>query len=203
MTKRLFLSFLVFFFAFKSIKAQDSSLKDFRNFPLTLTIQFHSFSLPFKNLGSNFKNIGIGIGTEVSHNGGHDWIQEFSFFWIRNKAMGNGIYIMTQTAWRPYLGNPYFGELKAGIGYKKAFRPTESFIQKDGEWISAGKKGKGMLAIPFGIGFGVHDFSENDYTSPFINYQAIFLKGYNKDIPIVPETIFQIGTRTHFNSSGK
>ncbi len=200
---KLFLSFLIFLLAFKTVNAQDTSSKDYRNFPLTITIQFQSFSLPFKNLGSNFKNMGIGIGTEVSHNGDHNWIQELSLFWIRNKSMGNGIYFMTQTAWRPYLGNPFFGELKAGIGFKLAFRPTESFIQKDGEWISAGKKGKGMLAIPFGFGLGLHDYSENVYTSPFINYQAIFLKGYNQDIPIVPETIFQIGTRAHFNSLTK
>lgn len=200
MQKQLFLSFLILLFAFKSVNAQDPSPKDYRNFPVTLTIQFQSFSLPFKNMGSNFKNMGIGIGTEVSHSGEHDWIQEFSLFWIRNKAMGNGIFLLTQTAWRPYLGNPFFGELKAGIGYKVAFRPTESFIQQEGEWISAGKKGKGMLAIPFGFGLGVHDYSEKVYTSPFINYQAIFLKGFNQDIPIVPETIFQIGTRTHFNS---
>lgn len=182
------------------VLAQENNPPDYRNFPVTLTVQFQAFSLPFKNIGANFKNMGIGIGTEVSHNGDHDWVQEFSLFWIRNKAMGNGIYLMTQTAWRPYLGNPFFGELKAGIGYKLAFRPSDSFIQKDGEWISAGKKGKGMLAVPFGIGLGVHTYSEQVYTSPFVNYQMVFLKGFNKDIPLVPETIFQVGTRTHFNA---
>jgi hypothetical protein len=200
MFKRIILICLVSSFAFNPLLAQDSGIKDYRNFPVTLTLQFQSFSLPFKNLGTNFKNMGIGIGTEFSHNGDHDWIQEFSLFWIRNKAMGNGLYLLTQTAWRPYLGNPVFGEFKAGIGYKLAFRPSESFIQKDGEWISAGKKGKGMLAIPIGIGLGVHNYLEGVYTSPFVNYQAIFLKGYNKDIPLVPETILQVGTRTHFNS---
>ena len=203
MQKRLYLVLLISWLAVFSTFAQDASQEDYRNFPVTITLQFQSFSLPFKNLGSNFKNIGIGIGTEVSHNGGHDWIQEFSIFWIRNEAMGNGIYFMTQTAWRPYLGEPFFGEVKAGIGYKLAFRPSESWMQKDGQWVSAGKKGKGMLAIPLGIGIGVHDYSDKTYTSPFINYQSIFLKGFNQDIPIVPETIFQFGTRTHFNSPEK
>lgn len=200
MKKQIFLIFLISLLAFNPLMAQDSGTKDYRNFPVTLTLQFQSFSLPFKNLKANFKNMGIGIGTEVSHNGNHNWVQEFSLFWIKNKTMGNGLYLMTQTAWRPYLGNPVFGEIKAGIGYKLAFRPSDSFIQIDGEWISAGKKGKGMLAIPIGIGFGVHNYSEQVYTSPFVNYQAVFLKGYNQDIPIVPETIFQLGTRTHFNA---
>lgn len=199
MAKPIFLFFLLGLLAASKGIAQDTNTPEYRNFPVTLTLQFQSFSLPFKNLGTNFKNMGIGIGTEVSHNGAHDWVQEFSLFWIRNKAMGNGLYLLTQTAWRPYVGNPVFGELKAGIGYKLAFRPSESFIQKDGEWISVGKKGKGMLAIPIGIGLGVHNYSESVYASPFVTYQAVFLKGYNKDIPLVPETIFQFGTRTHFN----
>jgi hypothetical protein len=198
------ISLFIFFFSLVSVglKAQDSGSKDFRNFPLTITLQFQSFSLPFKNLGANFKNMGIGLGTEVSHSGdSHNWIQEFSVFWIRNKHMGNGVYLMTQTAWRPYLGDPLFAELKAGIGYKLAFRPSESFIQRDGEWVSVGKKGKGMPAIPLGIGLGIHQYSEGIYTSPYVNYQAIFIKGFNQDIPIVPETIFQLGTRTHLKDN--
>lgn len=199
MNRRISLFLLLASLACLEAKAQDSMPKDYRNFPLTVTLQFQSFSLPFKNMGTNFKNMGIGLGTEVSHGGGiHDWVQEFSVFWIRNKHMGNGLYLMTQTAWRPYMGKPFFGELKAGIGYKLAFRPVESFVQKDGEWVSVGKRGKGMLAIPLGIGIGVHSYSDGLYTSPFVNYQAIFIKGYNQDIPIVPETIFQLGTRTHF-----
>ena len=202
MYRQTFLLFSLFIALCSAIKAQDSTPKDYRNFPLTVTLQFQSFSLPFKNMGANFKNMGIGLGTEISHGGdSHDWIQEFSVFWIRNKNMGNGIYLMTQTAWRPYLGDPLFGEIKAGIGYKLAFRPGESFVQKDGEWISVGKKGKGMLAIPIGIGLGVHNYSEGGYTSPFVNYQAVFLTGFNQDIPVVPETIFQFGTRTHFKGN--
>ncbi|WP_026970078.1 hypothetical protein [Algoriphagus terrigena] len=202
MYRQIFLLFSLFITICSAIKAQDSTPKDYRNFPLTVTLQFQSFSLPFKNLGANFKNMGIGLGTEISHGGdSHDWIQEFSVFWIRNKNMGNGIYLMTQTAWRPYLSDPLFGEIKAGVGYKLAFRPSESFVQKDGDWIPVGKKGKGMLAIPIGVGLGVHNYSEGVYTSPFVNYQAVFLKGFNQDIPVVPETIFQFGTRTHFNGN--
>ena len=201
MKKQIFILLLVFLLSSKTLLAQDTSPKDYRNFPVTITLQFQSFSLPFKNMGANFKNVGIGLGTEVSHSGdSHNWIQEFSVFWIRNKYMGNGLYLMTQTAWRPYLAEPIFGEIKAGIGYKLAFRPSESFIQRDGEWVSVGKKGKGMLAIPLGIVLGVHQYAEGAYTSPYVNYQAIFIKGYNQDIPIVPETIFQLGTRTHFKA---
>ena len=39
------------------------------NFPITLSIQFQSFGLPFKNLKHNFKNLGIGLGTEFKWGG--------------------------------------------------------------------------------------------------------------------------------------
>lgn len=197
MKKLIYLSTLSFILSF-SLKAQEEKRNDFRNFPLTVSLQFHSFSMPFKNLKSNFKNIGIGIGTEVSHNGNHNWVQEFSLIWVRNKTIGNGLFFITQTAWRPYIGNPMFGEIKAGIGYHLAFRPTDSFVLKNENWVSAGKKGKGMLAIPVGIGVGVHNYSGKTYTSPFVNYQFLLIKGYNKTIPLVPETLIQFGTRTHF-----
>ncbi len=171
---------------------------DYRNFPLTVSLQFHAFSMPFKNLKTNFQNIGIGIGTEVSHNSKHDWVQEFTLIWIRNKKIGNGLFFITQAAWRPYLGNPVFGEVKAGLGYHYAFRPSDSFKMQEGKWISTGKKGKGMLAIPVGIGLGIHDYSSKTYTSPFVNYQFMLIKGFNTTVPIVPETFIQVGTRTHF-----
>lgn len=180
--------------------SQTENRKDYRNFPLTLSIQFHAFSMPFKNFKTNFQNIGIGLGTEVSHSSKHNWVQEFSLIWVRNKTIGNGLFFLTQAAWRPYLSNPVFGEFKAGIGYHLAFRPRDSFKMVDGKWESVGKKGKGMLAIPLGIGLGMHHYSENIYTSPFINYQFMLLKGFNKTVPIIPETLIQLGTRTHFNS---
>ena len=36
---------------------------DFRNYPIVITLQFQSFSMPFQNIKGHFRNIGIGIGT--------------------------------------------------------------------------------------------------------------------------------------------
>jgi hypothetical protein len=68
--------------------------------------------------------------------------------------MGSGLLFSTQVAWRPYLFSDSFAEIKAGVGYHIAFRPTESFIQKEGAWKSVQKQGKGMLAIPVGVSLG-------------------------------------------------
>lgn len=186
-----------FFFAF-TVKAQVSE-KDFRNFPINLSVQIQNFALPFKK-PFDWKNLGFGIGTEVSHNSNHNWVQEFAIWWNKNRTMGNGLYFLTQTAWRPYIGNPVFGEIKAGVAYKIAFRPSTAWIQKDGVWQSDGKKGKGMWAFPIGIGLGVHDFKNDFYASPFVNYQFLLVKNYNPDIPLTPETVLQVGTRNHLKS---
>jgi len=177
--------------------AQHDPVKNYRNFPVIITIQFHSLSLPFKNLGSNFSNIGLGLGTEVSFNGKQDWVQQFQLGWIRNKNVGNRLLMYTQTAWRPTISGNVYGEIKAGIGYAVAYRPVESFRQLNGQWVSAGRTGKGMLMIPVGTSIGYHEYNDELYFSPFISYQLLALKGYSKSIPLVPEQMFQVGSRIH------
>src|SRR5215203_7051102 len=134
--------------------AQSKGAESYRNFPLIVTIQFHSLSLPFKDLKSHFSNVGIGIGTEVSHNGRQNWVQQLSVAWNRNKTVGNGLFLSTQTVWRPTIVDNFYTELKVGIGYYYSFRPTESFKPEKGSWIAVGRKGKGMLAIPAGLSIG-------------------------------------------------
>ena len=180
-----------------SLQAQSDPTKDYRNFPIVLTLQFHCFTLPFQDMKSNFSNIGIGVGTEVSYNGKQSGVQQVSAVWYHNKAMGNGLLFYTQAVWRPTLGSDVYTEAKAGIGYLFSFRPTESFKSVNGKWTSVGHKGKGMLTIPVGISVGKNMYSTDTYASPFVSYQFLLAKGYNKSIPLVPETLIQVGTRIH------
>ncbi len=149
---------------------------------------------------SNFSNIGIGIGTEVSHNGNHNWVQQFNLVWYRNKNVGNGLFLYSQAVWRPTITNNFYTELKLGAGYMLTSRPTQSFKQENDTWVPVGKKGKALFAIPVGVSIGHNNYSEKTYVSPFASYQFIVLKGYNKSIPIVPETLLQVGSRVHFNN---
>jgi hypothetical protein len=135
----------------------------------------------------------------VSYNQKQNWVQQFNLVWYRNKNIGNGLFLYSQGVWRPSISNNFYTELKVGAGYMLASRPTQSFKQQNGEWISAGKKGKGLFAIPTGVSLGYTDPSEKTYVSPFASYQFILLKGYNKSIPLVPETLIQFGSRVHFN----
>jgi hypothetical protein len=111
--------------------------------------------------------------------------------------MGNGLLFYTQTAWRPGAGLDGFAEIKAGVGYLHSFRPVESMKQVNGNWISAGHHGKGMLTVPIGISIGYNTISNGTLVSPFISYQFMIATGYNKSIPIVPETLVQAGARIH------
>ncbi|QHT66778.1 hypothetical protein GXP67_08960 [Rhodocytophaga rosea] len=179
--------------------AQTDSGKSYHNFPIIVTLQFHSLTLPFKDIKTNFANIGIGLGTEVSLNGKPNWVQQLQVLWFRNKAAGNGIFFYTQTAWRPAMASYVYSELKAGAGYMLAFHPVESYKPVNGKWEPVGRIGKGMLAFPVGVSVGYHDSSSQTNVSPFASYQFLLLTDYNKSITLIPQTLVQVGTRIHPN----
>jgi hypothetical protein len=183
-----------------SLLAQTDAQNGYRNFPIIVMVQFHNLSMPFKDMKSNFSNIGFGLGTELSYNGKSNWVQQFNATWHHNKTVGNGIFFYSQAAWRPNIASGVYSEVKAGAGYMYAFRPVESYKQSNGVWESQGNKGKGMLALPVGISLGYQSYSEKTYISPFISYQFLLISGYNQSIPLVPETLIQIGSRIHFGN---
>jgi hypothetical protein len=179
-----------------SLLAQETQ-NAYRNFPIIIMVQFHNLSMPFKDMTSNFSNVGFGLGTELSYNGKSNLVQQFSATWHHNKTVGNGILLYSQAAWRPNIASGMYTEIKAGAGYMYAFRPVESYRQKNGVWESVGHQGKGMLAIPLGISLGYSSPSAKTYVSPFISYQFLLISGYNQSIPLVPETLIQVGSRIH------
>jgi hypothetical protein len=180
-------------------KGQTEAPRNYNNFPLIVTLQFHSLALPFSNIKSNFSNVGFGVGTEISYNGKQSFVQQVHAVWYRNKAVGNGLLLFAQPTWRPALYKDFFGEIKGGVGYLYSFRPVESYKQEDGNWVSVGHKGKGMLAVPLGISFGYNSTVQAIGISPFLSYQFVVMSGYNKSVPVIPQTFFQVGSRIHFN----
>jgi hypothetical protein len=183
-----------------SASAQTENAKMYSNFPVIVTVQFHALSLPFKNLKSNFRNVGIGLGTEVSHNGKQNWVTQLGVLWYHNKAVGNGWLLHTQTAWRPTIASDAWTELKAGVGYLISSRPVPSWKPVDGRWENVGRKGKGMFTIPVGVSAGVNTWSGNTLVAPFVTYQFLLVTGYSASIPIVPQTLIQTGARVHLNN---
>ncbi len=176
-------------------RTQDT--KPYSDFPITISVNFHAFALPFRDLKANFSNIGIGLGTEVALNSSATWVQQVGVVWYHNKALGNGLLFSTQNVWRPALGTNGYGEVKGGVGYLQSFLPSKGFQQTNGIWHETNRKGKGMLCIPLGIGAGYDIRQSQSLISPFINYQFIAVTGYNASIPIVPNTLLQVGSRIH------
>jgi hypothetical protein len=192
-----FVAVVVGWFLLNPLCAQDTNLKSYHDFPIVLTIQFHALSMPLKNIASNFSNIGIGVGTEVSLNSKNNWLQQMTIMWYNNKAVGNGIFVYSQNAWRPTLKSNTYAEAKAGVGYLYSFRPSKSFKQVNDVWQPVGRRGKGMFSIPVGVSIGYDHQTTEMYYSPFLSYQFLIVSGYNTSIPIVPETLVQVGSRIH------
>ncbi len=177
--------------------AQYNIEKNYRNFPIVLSVQFHSLSFPFKDLKTNFKNVGFGIGTEIALGSKQNWAQQFQLSWYRNQQAGNGILIYTQSSWRPTIVSDIYTELKAGFGYTYNFRPVTSYQQNNGVWTSAGQKGKWLFTVPLGISIGYNKYSPNTYIAPFATYQILVNANYAKSVPVITNSLFQVGTRIH------
>jgi hypothetical protein len=183
-----------------TLQAQTDAQNGYRKLPIIIMVQFHNLSMPFKDMKSNFANVGFGLGTELSYNGKSNWVQQVSATWHHNKTVGNGILLYSQAAWRPTIAAGVYTELKAGAGYMYAFRPVESYKQNNGVWEATEKKGKGMFTLPVGVSVGYQSYSDKTYVSPFISYQFLLISGYNQSIPLVPETLIQVGSRIHLGN---
>ena len=185
---------LVLLFSTLNSKAQSEFGLNER-LPIVLTIQFHAMTVPFHNFKANFKNIGIGIGTELNFSKASKFHQSFSVLWYRNQALGNGLLVNTQIVWRPSIGNTGYGELRLGPGYLFSKRPIKSYQYQNGDWITVGKKGKGLFNVLAGVAGGYRNTVGNYEYSPFAAYQIMAVGAYNRTVPLVTETLFQIGTR--------
>lgn len=196
--RTVIIAFYLSIFLTRSGVAQAVDEGNHRNFPLIVSIEFHSLSLPFKNKKPLFKNVGIGLGTEVSHNGNRNWVQQFKMTWYGNKTVGGGLLFHTQAVWRPDIVSDAFSEIKLGVGYLYAKRPKDGFIPSENGWKNVGSKGKGMFVLPMGIGLGYDTYDKGTYVSPYANYQFLLATKYNQSIPVVPFTLIELGSRVHF-----
>ncbi len=168
----------------------------YRNFPIVISIQFHNLAMPFKDLKSNFRNIGIGVGTEISLNGRQDLVQQFQIGFCRNKNIGNNFWIYTQTAYRPTVVGNFYGEIKGGLGWQRNFHPVASYKFANGAWVSS-HAGKSQIIVPFGISAGYYQAQNSTFIAPFATYQVIPALFYNRSIPLNFYSAFQMGTNIY------
>ncbi len=181
---------------FVSFAQSEATEPDYRNFPIIVSLQFHNFALPFHDLGSNFRHVGIALGTEVSLNGKQNWAQQFQVGYYLNKEMGNGFFTYTQTVFRPTVFSNFYPEIKAGIGWQRTFHPVDAYTYQDGNYSKV-PGGKSQLIVPLGVSVGYNKYSEQTYLSPFVSFQVVPSLFYNDGIPLSFYSLFQVGTRIH------
>ncbi|MEJ1240636.1 hypothetical protein WBG78_21005 [Chryseolinea sp. T2] len=175
------------------LKCPAQEREDRYDFPIVVTVSFPALALPFRNLDLNFRNIGIGLGTEISLNSQGTWIQQLQLAWMRNRQVGNQLMAYTQLAWRPDIGENGFGEAKLGAAYVYGFTPASSYRSENGNWVATGHRGKGMFALPVGVAFGAHSYSGDFRYSPFLGYQFMIITHYNTTVQMIPQTMIQTG----------
>lgn len=191
--------FFLLFMSFLPVNAQgvEGAQGVYRDFPLMITIKFQNFAMPFQDLKGNFRNIGIGLGTEVSWNEGSNWVQQFNLMWFFNRGSGNGWSLYSQMVWRPSLIGDLHGGLKGGVGYTRIYKPNPSFSFRNADW-EPGKRSKGMLSIPIGLHLAWLELSPDTYHSPYLSYDLFLHKGFNADVPVIPNTVLEMGDAIYF-----
>ena len=169
------------------IHAQEVSPPPLPNFPIILSFHFSGVAMPFKDLKSLFSNIGVGIGTSRNWGNQSRFFQTIELRWWHNKAMGNRWLLDTELHWNPKLRNTIHGDLHLGVGYLWAKRPVKSYQPMNGTWVERRKKGKGMVAVPMGIGLRRLNASPAAFRAWGINYTIVWGLNFNPSIPILPE----------------
>ncbi|MEO0340845.1 MAG: hypothetical protein AAF242_16745 [Bacteroidota bacterium] len=179
--------------SFSNLATAQEVLREQNNFPLSFSIQFQSFGLPFKNLRHSFKNVGIGLGTEFKWGEDGATVQQFKLVRYFNQTMGNGWVASTHFAWRPIPEDTFQPEINLGLAWHYVARPSTAFKLEKGSWLQEGRKGKGMLSVPIGLGFGY--LEEGKEWNPYLNYQMLLSSGYSETIPVVPYHFMELGLR--------
>ncbi len=175
--------------------AQKSSvISTYQRFPVHVGFQFTNFALPFKDLGNNFTNPGLYVGSEVFYNDKSTLFQQAVIGAYFNREIGNGLYLNTQFGYRPAIRKKFFGELKAGVGIMRVFHPAQAYIFEGGSWEKS-VGGKTQMSIPIDFGFGYSLATGWGELSPSIAYQIVPALFYNETLPLNIYTNFLVGLR--------
>lgn len=174
-----------------------NNIGSYENFPLMLSVKFQNLALPFQDLKTNFKNIGVGLATEVSWGGSKSLVQQFNVMWVFNNASGNTLTFYSQAVYRPSLTGALHGGVKGGISYTFMFKPNPSLAFNGKEWVK-GPSAKGMFGIPAGVHLSWQEPNRSAYSAPYVSYDLFLHSGFNRDVPVLPHTVLEIGNAIHF-----
>lgn len=167
-----------------------------RKWPLTVAIQLHTVAMPLNDVRTTWSNAGLGLGTEYVYNRRGNLIQLFQAGYYHNRYAGDGLFAHTQFGYRPHIG-PFVGEFKGGLGWLYAFNAQPTQVWRNGEWQTTARSGKSMAMVPVGVSLGYENCRRRVSLVPFVGYQFMMAVGYNPGVPVVPNQLFQLGSRIY------
>ncbi len=185
---------------FNTTAQHDHSTLEAKTILLIAGVQFQNFSLPLRDINSNFTHPGLFVGTEFFYDQDRQLVQQFTLGGYLNQEMGNGFHVTTQFGYRPNLFKDLFGEIKVGINYLRVFHPTQAYDYVHGEWEKTAG-GKSQIGIPFDLGLSYRIDSSTSELSPFVLYQITPALFYNETLPLNIYTNIIIGLRMQLKSS--
>lgn len=163
-------------------------------YPVIVGWQFHNFSLPFQDIPSHFHHPGLFAGSELPLNRSKNLFQSAVIGAYLNKEMGDGLYIYSQTSFRPSLHKKFLTEVKGGLGYAFILHPVAARKYEADKWQTI-TGGKSQLIIPLEISLGYHLKPQSKEFTPFLAYQLTPALFYNRALPFSIYSNILLGMR--------
>lgn len=179
-------------------KAQEKIATGWAGASFLVGISFHALSTPLHKPGNNFRNFGLKIGMELPLNSSDNLRQSIELGYYFNRLNGRSIYVHSDFIFRPRIVNDLRAELRLGPGLGYIWHPRVSLTQQNGEWVT-GHSGKlfPQVHAAFGLSYdNIHIHSLE--VSPFIQYEVMAVVGYNRGIPVLPNSFIHVGSRFKF-----
>lgn len=161
-------------------------------------ISFHAVSTPFHKPGNNFRNLGFKIGAEIPWNSKDNLRQAVEVGYYFNKLNGRSIYVHSDFVYRPKITHEVRAEFRIGPGVGLILAPGKSYIQREGVW-SVARGGKWFPQVHGAVGISYNDLRlQSSEVSPYVQYEVMAIVGYNRGIPVLPNSFIHMGTKMKF-----
>ncbi len=161
-------------------------------------ISFHAVSTPLHKPGNNFRNLGFKVGAELPWNSKDNLRQSLEFGYYFNRFNGRSVYFHSDFVYRPKIAKDLRADFRLGTGLGYILHPTQSYTQKNGEWVKDGK-GKLFVQVHGAFGLSYNNIRGSSFNaSPFLQYEVMAITGYSRGITVMPTSFIHIGSRFKF-----
>lgn len=181
-----------------SLACSATALTQANRLSYTATLTFQGYSMPFKHLGDNFKNIGGSVGVAYAYNRSQALSQRVAVGFLSHREHGNGFYLNTQFCYQPVLFSALVPSLAIGIGHLFSFANGHNpyYSNTNGAWGKSSKQSQSHWQVPVSIGIGYKiKTAGGAIITPTVGYEAAAILNYNSAFPILPYSLITVGSK--------